>query len=64
MSYDPNCVDFLTIPYDEYILKGARKKPHSGNVRINVPEAFAEVPVWGRETIFRPAPHLHQRSRL
>ena len=53
VSYDPNCVDFLTIPYDQYILKGARTKPHSGNVRINVTEASAEVPVRGREFVPR-----------
>ena len=53
VSYDSNCVDFLTIPYDEYILKGARTKPHSGNVRINVPEASAEVPVRARDFLPR-----------
>ena len=43
----------MTIPYDEYILKGARTKPHSGNVRFSVPEASAEVPVRGREFVPR-----------
>ena len=26
VAYDPECMDYLTIPYDEYVLKGAR--PH------------------------------------
>ena len=53
VSYDSNLVDFLTIPYDEYVLKGARTKPYSWNVRINVPEASAEVPVRGRDFVPR-----------
>ena len=48
-SYDPDCVDFLTVTYDGYILKGARTTPLEPVVRMAAPDPAREVPVRGRD---------------
>ena len=53
VAYDPECMDYLSIPYDEYVLKGARTTPIGNSVKSNLPAAVGEIPVRRREFVPR-----------
>ena len=53
VAYDPECVDFLKISYNEYVLKGAKTAPLIAFPRSGVPEDPAPIPMRGREFVPR-----------
>ena len=53
VAYDPGCVDFLTIPYDEYVLRGAKTTVSVIFDGPKIPEAAGPVPFRGREFVPR-----------
>ena len=53
VSYDEKCLDFLKIPYDEYIMKGALTNPPAVHHPARGPAEPDAVPVRGREFVPR-----------
>ena len=52
-AYDPDCVNYLKMHYDDYIMKGAKTSPAAGVPRAGAQEAGTHVPVRGREFVPR-----------
>ena len=50
-AYDPDCADYLNIPYDDYMLKGANTFPAVSFPHMIWPEW--PVPMHGRDFISR-----------
>ena len=48
-AYDPNCVEYLTTSYNDYVMKDARTTP----VATRVAEGPMVIPQWGREFVPR-----------
>ena len=52
-GYDPECGGYLKIPYDEYVMKGARTTPVVVPGQARSPDDDPPVPVRGREFVPR-----------
>ena len=52
-SYDPGCIDYLKINYDDYVLKGAKSNPISEFRGLHGPEGEEHVPICTRESVPR-----------
>ena len=51
--YDPECVEYLKIHYDDYVLKGAESDPIADLRGLRGPEGEAPVPLRSRESVPR-----------
>ena len=52
-AYDPNCTEYLTTMYDDYVMKGAKTSVAAGAPRPGIPDGVAPTPTRGREFVPR-----------
>ena len=53
MSYDPECIDYLKIHYDDYVFKGAKSNPIADFRGLHGPDGEEPVPLRSRESVPR-----------